>query len=323
MPNSVAVLFVHGINVFEQNFSEDMQKALRHRLPDSIEVAFASVFWGDIVRNRQNVYLDDAVKAGVADSSFRRFVVQGLGDAAAYQKTRQRKDSAYFEIQERVRREINNLDQKGHEQRPLVIIAHSLGCHIVSSFAWDLNKLKYQPSAQLSPEEQLILKDATTPFRLLDTFAGFVTLGSNMPLFTFTFGPTKVFPITSAPPDMQPAFPGRALDGATASRARWLNFYSRNDLLGYPLKPLNTSYNNEARLTDKAVCAEGWFRSKFFPSPLDALAAHSGYWTNRTVIKETVRLIEDVSGYERKRRLGQMLQRRPKSPLLSADPSST
>ena len=158
--------------------------------------------------------------------------------------------------------------------------------------------------------------------RLLDTFAGLVTLGSNMPLFTFTFGPTKVFPITSAPPGLAPAFPGRALDGATASRARWLNFYSRNDLLGYPLKPLNTSYNNEPRLTDQAVCAEGWFRSKFFPSPLDALAAHSGYWTNRTVINETVRLIEDVSGYERKRPLAQMFQRRSKSSTMPADQTS-
>ncbi|MBX9588473.1 MAG: hypothetical protein K2X43_04155 [Hyphomonadaceae bacterium] len=323
MPNSVAVLFVHGINVFEQNFSDDMQKALRRRLPESIEVAFAAVFWGDIVRNRQNVFLDDAIRAGIVDTSFRRFVVQGLGDAAAYQKTQQRKNSAYYEIQERVRREINNLDQPGHERRPLIIVAHSLGCHIVSSFAWDLNKVKQQPPAQLSGEDRLILQDATTPFRLLDTFAGFVTLGSNMPLFTFTFGPARVFPITSAPPGMLPAFPGRALDNATAGKARWLNFYSPNDLLGYPLKPLNNLYRDEPRLADKAVCAEGWFRSWFFPAPLHALAAHSGYWTNRTVIEQTVRLIEEVSGYEPKSSLGRLFHRRPNSRSMSASLSST
>jgi hypothetical protein len=300
VPNSIAVLFVHGINVFEQNYSDDMQQALRARLPDAIHVKFASVFWGDVVRNRQNGFLDDVVKAGVADSAFRRFVVQGLGDAAAYQKTRQRKDSAYYEIQAKIRREINSLEEPGQEKRPLVIIAHSLGCHIVSSFAWDLNKVKQQPEEQRSDDDKLMLEGADTPFRLLDTFAGFVTLGSNMPLFTFTFGPARVFPITS-PPGLQPAFPGRELSEAAASHARWLNFYSRNDLLGYPLKPLNDLYRGEPRLIDKAVRSEGWFRSVFFPSPLDALAAHSGYWTNRTVIRDTVRLIENVAGYQRRR----------------------
>ena len=313
MPNSVAVLFVHGINVFKQNFSEQMEKTLKQRLPKSIRVKFASVFWGDIVRNRQNAYLDAAVQeGGIGDSSFRQFIVQGLGDAAAYQKTRQVKDSAYYEIQDRVRRAINNdLYTPGEPNRPLVIIAHSLGCHIASSFTWDLNKLKQQPPATLSPEEELILKEAKTPFHRLDTFAGFVTLGSNMPLFTFTFGPDHVFPITSAPPGLQPAFPGRELDNATAGKARWLNFYSRNDLLGYPLVPLYAVYRAGGRLKDSHVRAEGWFRSWFFPSPLDALAAHSGYWTNRTVIDETVRLIEDVSGYEGKRHWASWLRRRP------------
>ena len=322
MANSVAVLFVHGINVFKTDFARDMEKVLKKRISKFISVNYANVFWGDIVRTRQKTYLDRAVQeGGIGNSTFRRFIVQGLGDASAYQKTRQRKDSAYYDIQARVRMAINNLATPGEPNRPLVVIAHSLGCHIMSSFAWDLNKLKQQPPAQLSPEDQLILEDATTPFKLLDTFAGFVTMGSNMPLFTFTFPAELVFPITSAPSGLLPAFPGRALDSITARKARWLNFYSRNDLLGYPLEPLYAAYRADGRLKDKPVCAEGWFR--FIPSPLDALAAHSGYWTDRTVIDETVRLIEDVSGYERKSYLGRLFQRRPNRRSMSASFNST
>ena len=37
-----------------------------------------------------------------------------------------------------------------------------------------------------------------------------------MPLFTFTFGPARVFPITVAPPgiDLKPAFPGAGIAAA-------------------------------------------------------------------------------------------------------------
>ena len=30
------------------------------------------------------------------------------------------------------------------------------------------------------------------------------------------------------------------------SKARWLNFYSKRDLLGFPLKPLNPAYGQRA-----------------------------------------------------------------------------
>ena len=52
-----------------------------------------------------------------------------------------------------------------------------------------------------------------TDFRRLDTLAGLVTFGSNIPLFTFTFGAARIYPLTRAPSDdaggtLKPAFPG-------------------------------------------------------------------------------------------------------------------
>jgi hypothetical protein len=115
-----------------------------------------------------------------------------------------------------------------------------------------------------------------------------------MPLFTFTFGPSRIMPITtSRDPNEPPAFPGKALDTDLCARARWLNYYSRNDLLGYPMKPLNDAYAAEPRLSDIEVASEGLLRRGlgYVAPPLVAYRAHTGYWNNRRVIRGTADLI--------------------------------
>ena len=85
-----------------------------------------------------------------------------------------------------------------------------------------------------------------SPFRRLDTLAGIVTMGNNMPLFTFTFGPKRVRPITVAPeirrvandPDAPESvkfsrLPGAALPEPLRTDAQWLNFYGKRDCLGF------------------------------------------------------------------------------------------
>ncbi len=146
-----------------------------------------------------------------------------------------------------------------------------------------------------------------SPFRRLDTLAGLVMMGSNMPLFTFTFGPDRIMPITtSRGPEETPAFPGAALSGATLEAARWLNFYSRNDLLGYPLKPLNRAYAAEPRLSDIEVATEGWWRraaSRLVPqlAPAFTYRAHTRYWQNRRVVRGTADLIAAIARAGRSR----------------------
>jgi hypothetical protein len=306
MPRHVAVVFVHGILGENISFAEIMRQGLVALLPKELRgyVTFESVSWADLVRGRQRNFLQKArASADIADSRLRRFLIEGLGDAAAYQKTRHRENSIYHNVQSRIGETLAYLDAPGREDRPLIFIGHSLGCHIISSYVWDLNQLKQLTEAEALAEPEvkelwLKLQNATA-FRRLDTFAGFVTLGNNMPLFTFTFGPERVYPITSAPPDptgrgLKPAFPGSALARPLLEQARWLNFFSKRDLLGYPLKSLNAAYQEEGRIQDICVRSES-LRSRTIPY-LSFLSAHTGYWTNRTVLSETASLIRDIVG---------------------------
>jgi hypothetical protein len=99
-----------------------------------------------------------------------------------------------------------------------------------------------------------------------------------------------VYPITHTnDASIRPAFPGSALRGKAREQARWLNFYSDRDILGYPLKPLNDTYAHEDRIRDIRVRSEGWT----IP-PWNTIRAHTGYRDNRIVIRETAKLIQDL-----------------------------
>jgi pimeloyl-ACP methyl ester carboxylesterase len=304
MPRAVAVVFVHGINATDLNFAAPMRDLLTRALPRKLRsfVKYKSIFWADIVRGRSQAYLHQARSSTrMVDSAYRRLVVEGLGDAAAYQKTRKRDNSAYFAIQDRISQALEDANAGGDPERPLVIIGHSLGCHIASSYAWDINRLKQMSEEEVAkwgePElERLASKlRSASPFRRLDTFAGFVTMGSNMPLFTFTFGPDRVFPITYDFQDgRRAAFPGQGLSAHTLAQSRWINFYSANDLLGYPLKPLNAAYGAEGRIEDRRVYSEGWLRAHLLPSNFNVMRAHLRYWRNPTVIRQSAALISRI-----------------------------
>ena len=304
MSRDISIVFVHGIHAHEFSYSHEMQRRLIKHTPKPLRghLKFKSVFWADIVRGRSQLYLHQArAGADIVDNQYRRLVVEGLGDAAAYQKTRTRANSAYYQIQDRITDALRDADSREDPERPLVFIGHSLGCHIISSYVWDTNRLKQLTQQELmdwdDPEltaRAAELADAS-PYRRLDTFAGFVTMGSNMPLFTFTFGPDKVYPISRSPAEGRSAgFPGGRISQNVLAKAKWLNFYSRNDILGYPLKPLNTAYNQESRLIDVKVTSEGRFRAQWFPPSMNIIKAHTGYWRDPTVVSQTAQLVVDV-----------------------------
>ncbi|MBX9925927.1 MAG: hypothetical protein K2Y05_06185 [Hyphomicrobiaceae bacterium] len=349
MLRDVVVLFVHGINTTCQDYYEPLRDLIVKKLPQDVggHTVFRAVFWADIVRGRQQEYQHYAKQLDLLrPHSMHKLVLEGLGDAAAYQKTEQQRNSAYLDIQRRIQKALADAALPGEDGRPLIVIAHSLGCHIVSSFAWDLLKLKnhaafhadmvttadatidatidkkrdgaggsddpqYGPRpSEIDPRTQRYIKNLKemTAFERLDTLAGLVTMGNNMPLFTFVFGPQHVFPISQVPKNVQchPAFPGVALDDAVKTTARWINLYSYNDPLGYPLKPLNDAYDDEKRIEDIVTRSEwhaprSWKEWGFMVASKriglrEGLAkqAHVGYWHDPVVASHAAKMITSV-----------------------------
>jgi len=169
-------------------------------------------YWADVLQQRQTDYLVDAGAANELDFlSLRSFVVQALGDAAAYQHVRQ-PNATYKQIHSRIRDAVHRVSAHVLDGNPvpLIVLAHSLGSHIISSYVWDS---QHGSATGADPHG--------TSFERMEWLAGMVTFGSTIPLFTFAFDPAVAV-----------SFPGSALPdeiGVSASPASHGAYWTDND----------------------------------------------------------------------------------------------
>jgi hypothetical protein len=252
----LAVVVLHGLGSQERGFEEELKDAVSARLArlgkDPAVVAWQPIYWADVLEPKELGFL----RRADADHELRwmrarTLVVRGLGDAAAYQFVRE-PTAAYAEIHDRIRARIGELyaDALGGEPVPMVVLAHSLGSHIISSYIWDTQEGHATGAA---PDG--------APFERMGWLAGMVTFGSTIPLFTFAHDEVK--PI---------AFPGADLPVRYARLARWLNYFDPDDVLGYPLGPINEAYAKLVHDEEINVgnLVESW-------NPL----SHDAYWDDR------------------------------------------
>jgi len=177
-----------------------------------------------------------------------------------------------------------------------MIVAHSLGCHIMSSFIWDVRKLRHLSSTARSDpyyagnQLEFSRLDGATPLGRMETLAGIVTFGNNMPIFAFAYPGNDMFTINRAHDTLPPGFPGEKVHGKTLEAARWINIYSPRDPLGYPLRPLSTNYRDDPRVEDHRFNVEGPFSPPFW----GMIDAHVKYWDSSFVVKKTAALLRDL-----------------------------
>ena len=251
----LAVAIIHGIGPKldrqdeegQYEYAQGLIRGIRRQLGEEAgQIVFRSLFWASVMDEREHDFLDSLDNQPVTWRWLRRLVTLFLGDASGYRKVSQAYDDTYEQVHQRVRQGIYALRAEVGPDTPLVVLAHSLGGHIFSNFVWDQQKLNETSSR---PDD---------PFLALETLAGLVTFGCNIPLFTFAYD--KVVPIR---------FPGDRLTPAVREQARWLNYYAPADPLGYPLRtlPSYAAVVNE----DHAWPAGAWYKRH---TPL----SHMEYW---------------------------------------------
>lgn len=265
MTASLAVLVMHGMGSQREDYAQDFIEAIDRTLvsygKQSEQVAWCPVYWADILAPRQRDYWEAAQSAADLDyTRLRQFVISALGDAAAYRQLPSdalKSDApdyrTYHLIHERIREQLNHLYLEALEERPrpLVIVAHSLGGHIMSNYVWD---------QQRRPDR------SRSAFERMNWLTGMITFGCTIPLFTFAC--ERVKPIT---------FPPRRLPQRWKEKARWYNFYDPDDVLGYPLRPVSAAY---ADAVDQDIAVDvGGIGTSWNP------ACHGRYWTDDDFIR--------------------------------------
>ena len=258
MSKRLAILVIHGIGSQGPNFAEDMIEEISDRISDlgfnNSEVEWKSIYWADILESKQRKYLRKTkLKNDLNYIRIRTNVISSLGDASAYQKVSSQHNTTYKKIHNRINEKIKELYEIDLDKKlvPMLILAHSLGGHIISNYIWDI-----QNSSTLN----------TSDFEQFLSLSGIITFGCNIPLFTFAFD--KVIPIQ---------FPPKQLDSDLKKKAKWLNYYDPDDVLGYPLKTINDEYN---KVVDEDISINvGGVFSSWNP------ASHTEYWTDNSFTK--------------------------------------
>ena len=266
MTKNIAVLIIHGMGAQNTDFAEPTMKKLDALVKGKKNIIWQPINWAGITQPRQEQFMDDIINVKenrIRWRRLRKFVISSLGDATAYQQVKGSGTSTYDNINNCVEEKINDLFWRklGGNPCPLVVMAHSLGGHIMSSYIWDVQKGHRKPTGNNNFEHMRYL-------------GGMITFGCNIPLFTFAHDLKNLKPI---------GFPGDKLKNK--EKAAWLNFYDADDVLGYPLKQV---YSDFEPLRDIHINAgnffTGWLTSW---NPL----SHRNYWTDKGMLEQVADFI--------------------------------
>jgi hypothetical protein len=266
----MAVCFaaIHGIGTQRPDFADAFLRAVRARVEargvprDALEVT--SIYWGDLFQFDEDDLWRRMTQAHRLDWRWlRKFVMGVLADAVAYRRPNPGQYDHYQAIHQRVHERLAELGERVGATTPLVVAAHSLGSVIFSDHVWD---------------EQRGRGPGRDAFTRCDTLAGFITFGSNIPLFTL--GLETVTPIAFPPPS-------DALPEAVRAVAQWMNYFDRDDVLGYPLREISAAY--AAAVTADVSLEVGSVMTSWNP------AAHSAYWEDAEFIDRVAAQVATVA----------------------------
>ncbi len=224
----VGVLFIHGMGNPSEDFAAIPIAALRRKLGDDADdVAFGSCWWSWLLQPEQDRTWERMLHSPMGWKPLRRFVVSALGDPVSYLGGYLTQGQpVYKRVHECVRDSLANLEQQlESDDKPLVILAHSLGGVVVSNYLWDEQRRAghVQPGAERRIERQPMPIGASA-FQRLEHLTAFVTFGCNIPLF-----------LPAEPPVQCVRFPSPSLPPHLVRVARWANVYDESDVLGYPI----------------------------------------------------------------------------------------
>jgi hypothetical protein len=278
---SVGVIAVHGMGSFGPDKPQSVAKpSYSEKLHDKVRTAFGApqfdkqvawgeIFYADILQQNQSAYLA-RVAGKVSTGQIRDFVVNNLGDPASYSANPYSdKNTVYLPVRERISKAMKRMEGLLEPGAPVIMLAHSLGGHVISNHLWDSQH----------PDKAI---NAGVAFPMADRIAALVTFGCNIPLFTFALAFGDIAAI---------ARPSAGLAKAKRLTPWWHNFYDFDDVLGFPLAATGKGYQARAKageLVDHAINAGSLFTS------WNAFS-HTGYWGDDDLARPVADLLRQIA----------------------------
>lgn len=292
MAAKIGVLIIHGMGKTKPGFSADMVEALKKRLGKIKvpldDIAFQEIYWQDIVQSKQTFYMEEARNVRLDGQLLRGILLNFLADATMYQQipNRQGAISVYERIHERVHKKIIALEKNVKKKAPLIVMAHSLGGHIMSNYIWD--RQDYWQKKKKPIDDPL----GKTDFQRMETLVSFITFGCNIPLFVMATDPYRPIHVPS---------PSKLIPTKWNKSNKWLNFYDPDDVLGWPLRPLAAEEDDGVFIMDPKDRRRFLQMVKDLPIDVGLWGiqnwnplSHLAYWEDRDFIKPVAKHMKEL-----------------------------
>jgi len=264
----LAIAVIHGLGSEEEYYSVELKhriteeyiKGAEGRLED--DLLFFEIYWADLVKEELESFRKKAnYKGDLTYQNLRQIMTDTQALALLY--------TPGTEIYEAINNRIKDGMRKfaSHrrvipEETPLVILAHSYGGVMMTHFIRSMQN----SDSQLSN------------FETMKTLAGYVTFGN----------PQGMYSLDSLDSELAHSckITGSALDKDLAKRARWYNFYDKDDIVAHPLKGLSDDFN--AHVDGDFEVNVGSAATSWNP------ACHTGYWEDKDFYKPVADFIGEL-----------------------------
>jgi len=251
----VALITIHGMGKVKLKYYEGLEDKLKKSLGDEYwkRIAFENVQYAEILQEPQDALWKAMKKSNKLDyTKLREFFLFGFGDAGSLEYSAYHDKVKYIAVQKKIQETLEKTykDLGKDKTKPVIIIAQSLGCQVISNYLWDAEKKKYIfTKGNDDPDKQ--------EFFELKSLTNLITTGCNIPLCISGLSNRERF---KKPND----------------NFEWDNYYDRDDALGWPLEQLYTTPGKI--VTDHEINAGGLLTSW---NPF----SHTQYWEDKDVIR--------------------------------------
>ncbi len=269
MAKKAAIITVHGMGRTDPSYADDLRNELKLRLGTKFQkLHFGRIYYQHILQpNEDRVW--NAVGPRVRWDGLRQFLLFGFADAAGLESSKDGRNSGYWLAQIEIAKELLRSREAMKGDGPVLVLAQSLGGQVASCYFWDANCK--QPGAGIWTDIEAAAKDITGGRVLTAEEIGFLR-GSNFKVFFTTGCNIPVFVAAHAKDKILPIQPNKGF--------RWLNYYDRDDVLGWPLAELSAEYSKVVE--DVAINAGGgvfnWLIKSWNPM------SHTQYWADDDVL---------------------------------------
>jgi hypothetical protein len=272
----VTLITVHGMGETPPDYASDLGRRLRLKIGAHVDarVDLRSVYYQDILKkNEQEVWRRVQHSSTVRYEELRKFLLFGFGDAAGLENRKEDSGSVYELAQIEIAKTLLDAYAANGADTPLVLLSHSLGCQVLSSYIYDAQKARSGLPVAAGVWRDIdhwsrtlqgrALTESEKSFLACGTALGWITTGCNIPIFVAAHKEMTIIPIS--PP--RPSF-------------KWLNLYDPDDVLGWPLEPLSEGYR---LLVEDRVVNVGHGVVNFIVRSWNPLS-HSCYWEDDEVV---------------------------------------